>query len=430
MIGDDKVLVQMADYHQIYIGFSGGLDSTVLLHWLASNPLIKKKLRAVHVNHGLSPNAAQWALHCKKICENLGVDLFIKDLQLDASANIEETARLARYQVFEDLLEPGDCCALGHHQQDQAETLLLQISRGAGIEGLSSMPETRAAGKGIFFLRPLLKSSKVSLLSYASEHQLAFIEDESNHNNRFSRNFLRKAIFPLLETRWPKIIASFSRTASHCQQAQTLLYDLALIDCPALKASILDYLPLLALSRERISNVIRFWLKHNQARSPSTLVFDKILKELIYAKNDARPLVSWSHFSIKRQGGCLYFFNTKSQTFAIQMTQWKHFPKTIKVKPLEKTLVAKLAESGIKIPVESEITLRFRQGGETFFYRRQTKSLKKLFQEWKVPHWQRNQILLVYINHELAMVMDYAISDNYYSAHAASDVFRIQFEND
>lgn len=185
-----------------HIAFSGGLDSTVLLHLLANLAKTEKlpTLGAVHVHHGLQAAADAWPAHCQSVCDALGVPLRVMRVQVRAGASLERAARDARYQAFSEVVGVGEVLLIGQHRDDQAETLLFRLLRGAGVQGLATMPMQRALAGG-HLLRPLLRSSRAQLQAYAEEHQLTWIEDPSNADPRFSRNYLRHRVFPRLTER-------------------------------------------------------------------------------------------------------------------------------------------------------------------------------------------------------------------------------------
>ncbi len=267
---------QFSQFKRLIVGFSGGLDSTVLLHNLAQQPALHGRLLAMHINHGISVNAENWQYQCQHFCEELSIPFLVKKVEFGRQANLEEEARKARYQAFSAELAPGDGLILAHHLDDQAETLLLQLFRGAGVDGLAAMVASKGFAKGKL-LRPLLNYSRQNLEDYAKFHHLKWLDDESNQNTDFSRNFLRQQIFPLLRTRWPKIANNLTRTTQHCQQAQANLEDLAKMDCPVLNkpTSTLALNSLSHLSDARMVNVLRFWFKSNNIKSPSTLIYNQ-----------------------------------------------------------------------------------------------------------------------------------------------------------
>ncbi|KTC67988.1 cell cycle protein MesJ [Legionella birminghamensis] len=394
------------------MGFSGGLDSTVLVYALSQIPKLKKKLIAVHINHGLSPNANAWEVHCQQFCQQQKVPLIAYQLRLNITSNIEKLAREKRYEVFTTLLRDNTCLLLGHHRDDQAETLLLQLFRGAGIEGLSAMPAWRSLGQGLIF-RPLLDYTRAEIEAFANDHRLPWINDESNEKTHFSRNFLRHTLMPLIKQRWPGINDNLARTAAHCQQAQRLLNDLALIDCPQLqeRSDILDCAALLTLDKDRLNNIIRYWLKQNQVTMPDSLTFNRITSELLLSRSDAAAVVNWGRVVIRRYKTCLFLEN-KPMVPKLSRIAWHDFPETLVAPAM--SIKAIPAPAGIRILPDDEVEILFRQGGEQIRLHRQSKSLKKLFQEWQVPQWLREKIPLLYINGELAMVIGYAISDTFF----------------
>lgn len=397
-------------YERLFIGFSGGLDSTVLLHRLAVSRY-KGKLHAVHVNHGLSPNAADWELHCQKICLQLDLPLLQRRVSIKASSNIENEARNARYQVFAELLQQKNALLLAHHGDDQAETLLLQLFRGAGIEGMAAMPASRTLGQG-HILRPLLAYSRRDLEKYAEAHKLTWINDESNGDCRFSRNFLRQQVIPLLQKRWPEVVSNLQRTVTHCQQAQNNLQALAAMDTPGkLQTNVLSIDLLLNLSPDRINNILRCWLMQNQVLCPSAATFKRLIEEVIFAANDAQPCVSWGIYQVRRYKQDLYLL--KEAPLTQETLHWHDFPAKL-VLNNNQCLEVISAEQGLIVTLGSNVQLRFRSGGESLAWHGQTQSLKKLFQQWQIPVWQRAQIPLVYMDGELAAVVGYAVSDHCY----------------
>jgi tRNA(Ile)-lysidine synthase len=406
---------RLNQFEKLVIGFSGGLDSTVLLHALASHPSLHAKLLVVHINHGISSNALSWQQHCEQFCQNLRVNFISEAVQFDRDANIEEGARVARYAVFSALLTEKDCLVLGHHQDDQAETVLLQLLRGAGVDGLAAMAELGVLGKGVI-ARPCLNISRLQLEQYATSQQLSWIEDESNQDICYSRNYLRQKILPLFTDKWPGAVGNLARTALHCQQAKSNLDALALHDCPELSfaSDSLHITPLLQLDFARIVNVLRAWLKKRHIQAPSTALLHRMIDELIFARIDAIPQVNWEEVVVRRYQQHLYL-DKKNTTRLPNYSVWEEFPSPLIFGVDGFCVTAEPAQQGLVVPPKAEIAIRFRQGGETFLMHGQTKQLKKLFQEWQIPPWQRERTPLLYINDELAAVVNYAISDSFFN---------------
>lgn len=429
-------LLRLSQFNRLIVGFSGGLDSTVLLHVVASLPPLREKLVAVHVNHGIHTNAFLWQEHCKQFCHDLNVCFMAQSVQFDRSANIEEGARIARYSVFSHLMSVEDCLILGHHLNDQAETVLLQLFRGAGVDGLAAMPEFTQFGLG-WLARPFLHHSREQLEHYASLHQLNWVEDESNCDTTYSRNYVRQEIIPLLKSKWPGVVGNIARTATHCQQAKRNLNRLAASDLSLsesnssavnittedknqdlLMSNALPVELLHHLNVDRITNILRVWLKNNQIQLPSAVTFQRLIHEVIFASQDASPLVSWGNFLVRRYQNYLYL-DKKNSNYLLSCIEWSEFPLPLNINGLAVQLMAKKASKGLVIPQNVKIFIRFRQGGEEFFWHGQTKRLKKLFQEWKVPPWLREKTPLIYFDNTLAAVVGYAMSDLFFTQDSA-----------
>jgi tRNA(Ile)-lysidine synthase len=406
----------LTTYPTLFVGFSGGLDSTVLLHCLAGQPALRGKLRAVHVHHGLSVNATAWQTHCQQFCDSLGVPLIARQVRFDCNANIEEGAREARYQVFSSLLADNDCLLLAHHYNDQAETLLLQLFRGAGIDGLAAMATVNTLGKGVV-ARPFLQHSRQTLEAYAHDYKLTWVEDESNQDRTFSRNYLRHEIIPLLQAKWPAVVSNLVRSAQHCQQAQTNLSALATMDCVQLdeRLDTLDVAALKHLGYARLVNVLRVWLKNNDVRPPSANMINRLINEVMLATSDATPHVEWGGIVVRRYQQTLYVMK-KEALLRFACCEWPLFPEPLQLG--SHYLKASCTAEGLQVPVGCRVHVRFRRGGELFYWRGQTKQLKKLWQEWHVPPWQRDFIPLLYFDNELAVVVGFAVSDHYFGRHS------------
>lgn len=399
---------QFEQYEKLWIGFSAGLDSTVLLHNVLAIPELRNKIHAVHVNHHLSTHSTVWQNHCESICLQLNIPIFVSSVHVQSS-NVEEHARLLRYGVFESLLEPNHAFLVAQHGDDQAETILLQLLRGAGVDGLAGMPAQKCLGAGIL-LRPLLKHSRDTLLKYAQENHLTWCEDDKNQDLSFSRNFLRHHILPALKTKWPGVSKSLQRSAMHCQEARTNLRTLANLDYPELTKDHLSVSKLKTFDAERLNNILRVWLQNNQVRLPSSAILKRIPRELLEASQDATPSIQWSDIAIVRYQQTVYLLKNTQTSFNPAPIPWVNFPDPI----LDGKVQAIRAKQGLWIPDGAHIEIRFRQGGEQLYWKKQTKQLKKLFQEWKLPHWLRDKIPLLFIDNQLAAVVGFAVSDNYY----------------
>lgn len=405
----------LSSYTTLWVGFSGGLDSTVLIQGLAKDPVLSLNVKAVHVHHGLSLHADAWQEHCQAFCKALSIPLVVQHVTLDGACNIEENARTARYQVFSSLLGEQDCLLLAHHRDDQAETLLLQLFRGAGIDGLSAMAVDRTLAKGRLF-RPFLAHSRQTLKEYALRHHLTFVEDESNQNGDFSRNYLRHQIMPLLQLKWPNVVNQLVQTAGHCQQAKENLDALAEMDCQTLseQGNTLDLSLLQAIDHARLVNVLRAWIKNNRVRFPSFKILNRLIEEVVFASKDCDPVIQWGDVVVRRHRQTLYLLKHKA-SLKIASREWPTFPLPLELRDLGCHVHATPDAKGFKCPAGQRIEVRFREGGELFYWHGQHKPLKKLLQQWGVPSWQRDRIPLLYIDDELAVVVGFAIGDEYYS---------------
>ena len=405
---DSDWLKRLEGFEHLYVGYSGGLDSTVVLNRLAAYPSLRSKIHAVHVHHGLSPNADAWALHCEQVASALRLPYSVYHLALDASANLEERARDARYQIFESLLGPKDGLVLAHHQSDQCETLLLNLLRGAGVEGLSGMPDQRDCGLGRL-LRPFLTHAKVEFQTYAESQQLIWIEDESNASLHWSRSYLRQEIIPRLERRWPAAREKISESAAHCRQAADNLKALASLEGVDIQAQCLTLTTEQTHDVQRLANLLRSWIKTQTHKTPSQAILSAIIQQLIKAKGDALPLVQHGHWQIRRYRQTLYLLSN----LPLPLTDclWINFPQPL---VLSNGLVisAEAKFGGLSIPRGTQVEIRGRRGGERIYLQKQHKSLKNLFQEWAIPPWERDQVPLLYVNQQLLAVIGYAALDS------------------
>jgi tRNA(Ile)-lysidine synthase len=292
--------------NRIFIGYSGGVDSHVLLHVCATFPELKTKITAVYIHHGLQKEADDWAIHCQKIALNLGVSFL--DIRVDASANSrespEEAARNARYNAFKNLVLENDILLMAQHREDQLETVLLQLFRGSGLKGLAGMPEKMPFAKG-FLLRPFLNVSKAEITAYALENQLIWIEDPSNQSTIYDRNFLRQEIIPQLKARWQSLDKTVSRTATHCADAQNLISTIAQNHFEIVfnaEDKTLNIAKLQTFSEIEQRLILRHWFEHLGLRMPSHDFLQRILTEVIGAKIDRHPILHKKGLTVSRKG--------------------------------------------------------------------------------------------------------------------------------
>lgn len=395
----------------LYLGLSGGLDSTVLLDLLL-RALPGHRPGVIHINHGLMDASDRWQEHCARVCRQRGVTFIPRKVTVAAAGDgIEQAARQARYAVFSEVLGSGDLLFLGHHGDDQVETLLYRLLRGSGPGGLAGMPASRALGAGSL-VRPLLHCSRAELERYAGHRQLSWIEDDSNASLDFDRNYLRHQVVPVLAGRWPDYRQRLLRSASACASADTLAAEVADDDLAAMSEQeeirgwslALD--ALLALSPVRQKNLLRHWIATRGLPVPGHRVLAAVMTDLLPARRDAVPKISWCGGELRRFGQRLYL-----------LPPWPegHRPDAVipwcggdsLVLPDGAILSIKpVRGEGISFRQGNTLEVRFRRGGERCkpVGRAGTAPLKKLFQEYRVPPWLRDRIPLVYCNGELAAV--------------------------
>jgi tRNA(Ile)-lysidine synthase len=383
----------------LWIAFSGGLDSHVLLDYLSryyshNNNI---NLKAIHINHQLISDAKQWEKHCRNICKNLDIPLKIIRVNIikKSGESLEAKAREARYNAFKKILNKNDLLFTAHHQEDQAETFILQLLRGAGLRGVSAMPEIAKLGKG-FLLRPLLNFSRKNLLTYAKYYQLNYIQDPSNNDQKFDRNYLRHKIFPVLKSRWPQCDKIFSRFSKHCAEQEKLLMILAEKDYQLCHGEYPDSLLISKfklLSKSRQKNLLRYFINKLNFNLPSEKILHELLR-LCEARKDKNPVVIWADAECRRFRNHLFIFSPlKSHSPELSQEQ-KIWCKT-----------------NLNINLNNKfITITYRKGGEKFKPKnnKYTKTLKNLFQEWEIPPWLRDSIPLIYYKKVLIGVVGYA----------------------
>lgn len=297
-------LAKISPLNRLFIGYSGGVDSHVLLHACAVLPEFKSKICAVYIHHGLQKEADDWICHCEKIAKNLGVEFltFRVDAHSKRGESPEEAARNARYEVLKNLLTENDVLLIAQHREDQLETVLLQLFRGSGLKGLAGMPQKMVFGKGQL-LRPLLDVGKNEITAYALENQLNWIEDPSNQSTIYDRNFLRQEIIPTLKQRWQSLDKTVSRTATHCAQAQNLISEIAQIELShVLNEDNSLHIPhLLTYSQTKQQLILREWFAYLNLRMPSQDFLQRILNEVIFAAIDRHPILQKNGVTVTRQ---------------------------------------------------------------------------------------------------------------------------------
>lgn len=395
----------------LYVGYSGGVDSHVLLHLCASIKELKDKITAVYVHHGLQTQADTWARHCETISEALGVDFLMLRVNANASRgeSPEDAARNARYNALKPLLGVDDVLMVGQHREDQLETVLMQLFRGGGLPGLSGMPENMPFGWGVL-IRPLLNVAKAAVNDYAETHQLNWIEDPTNQQCDFDRNFIRNEILPRLRQRWPSIDKTVARSAQHCADAQQLLsewtgdlFDLAYDS----DDQTLNIARLTALTPNQRSWVLRQWFAVLCLKPPSQAVLQAIVEQVLHAGRDANPEIQNQGHFFKRYRQKLFCLNAASLQRESNEKVWPAQESSL-LMANGYALGRVESASGIsqRLWQASEVTVSCRQGGEKIKLpgRSGHYDLKKLYQQAGIPPWERETRPLVYLNGRLAAV--------------------------
>ncbi|WP_043306932.1 tRNA lysidine(34) synthetase TilS [Pseudomonas sp. ML96] len=389
-----------------YVALSGGLDSTVLLHLLARlrERQALPPLFAIHVHHGLQAVADAWPAHCQAFCDQLGVPLHIERVQVDNGASLERAAREARYLAFEHRLEEGGLLLTAQHRDDQAETLLFRLLRGAGVRGLAGMPTSRRLGRG-WLARPLLQVSRAELEAYAYEQGLSWVEDPSNADTGLARNFLRREVLPLLAQHWPQAGASLARTAAHMREADQLLAELAVVDLAAIRADhahiwldlpSLELAPLRHFSEVRQRNLLRHWL------APFTRMPDSEhwagWSSLRDAAVDAVPLWRLEGGELRRADERLWWLSGDWLEPPPEPPVWTNPQQAQSLLGNGRVVLQGAAPSG-------PLRLCYRQGGEVMALAgRGHRDLKRLLNERAVPAFVRGRLPLLYRGDELIAV--------------------------
>ncbi|TRX57084.1 tRNA lysidine(34) synthetase TilS [Thalassomonas sp. M1454] len=418
------------------LAYSGGVDSQVLLHAVAQlrkAELLTNKINAVHINHGLSVNASKWASFCQQQAKQLSISYtsITVDINKQSQQSLEALARDARYKALNQACSNDSVIFTGHHLDDQVETFLLALKRGAGVQGLSAMQTIRPLAnsepeKNIQLARPLLNINREDIEQYAREHDLQWVEDDSNSDVRFDRNFIRAQILPLLKQRWPAINQTIARSAQHCEQAQHLLEQLAIVDLQncQLSSDSLSIAKMASLSTDRFNNLLRHFIRVNGGLMPSKQQVAQVYNACFEAADDKNPHISLHQYSLRRFADALYF----TPNYA-DISQWQ---LTLSLAPLVNEVIelpdglgqltlqrvinnTDLGTSDtdkfstiIAIPRSSEqLSIGFKHDNPKCWptYRDKRRPLKKLLQEHGVATWLRNRLPFIFIDNELAAVL-------------------------
>jgi tRNA(Ile)-lysidine synthase len=399
----------LSDGERVAIAYSGGIDSTVLLH-AASRVLGASRCVALHVNHGLSSNADGWHTHCERVARSLGIVFDARCVQVERAPqrSVEAQAREARYAALDEMCGAHGVRVLwlGHHADDQAETVLLQLLRGAGLPGLAAMAPARALPHGIAQVRPLLTVLRGTIVDYARHHALAWIDDESNADARYARNALRHDVMPALAVHFPGYRDALGRTARHAAAAQTLLDDLAAIDLNACTSrDVPDALSrdaLGTLSDERAANLMRFWMRQQRLSAAPAARIDEILRQLRDAAPDAALRIDHGRHCLRLYRDRVWWepsddANDVPSAHAPVTLQW-HGQEVWRLSAWRGSIVFVPCDAAHAQAVPRQVlerttlSARAREGRERMRMdiRGPTRTLKNLFQEAGIPAWRRD----------------------------------------
>ncbi len=420
----------------LLIAYSGGIDSQVLLHSLATlkkQNTINTNVRVCHIDHGLSVNATNWQKFAKEQCYkfDLALEIISVNVQATPQQSIEAQARDARYSALKSAADTGDLIVTGHHSDDQTETFLLALKRGSGLKGLSAMRSEMAFGDQLL-VRPLLNISRAEIEAYADLHKLEWIQDESNNDERFDRNFLRHQISPKLIERWPSINKTIARSAEHCFEAQQLLDELAVEDLDNCQESSykLSISHLNKLSEPRLKNLLRYFLSTHHILMPSSEQLMQICLQL-NADSDKSPVVQLAQCCIRRYKGELYLTKIfqdvsawqqtiNSEVITDNMSLNINLPDELGTLSVSTEVSVNQSTSNwqasIKKPeVNQVVRIFFSHDNPKCLpeYRQHSRSLKKVLQELSIPPWERQRLPFIFYDNELVAVAGQFICKGY-----------------
>ena len=310
MLTKDLITKNIDISKNIFIAYSGGSDSTALIHLLSSIKVDKNtKVKAIHINHNLSKNSLLWERHCREQCSKLGIDLIAESVEIKSDGGgLEAASRKARYKIFERLFNKDDQILLGHHSDDVAETLFMRLLRGTGPDGMEGPKLKRSLGQGVL-VRPFLGVSKKEILDYLKKHNIDYIQDDSNLSNDFDRNYLRNEIFPMLEKKWnnfPNRVSNFSKIIKDRNDNYSYLMHEKYDD---LISNSINLKKLRELSDPLISDVLRYSIKKCNIAVPNSKIIEEVIKTFVYSSPGPKSMVEWSRSDKEELDGQITYTN-------------------------------------------------------------------------------------------------------------------------
>ena len=411
-------------FERIGVAYSGGLDSTVLLHILSQETVSKNKVNAIHINHSISPDSDKWEEFCRKNSDELGVQFF--SYKLNELQNVsEDNLRKIRYEKFNQWASSNDLILTAHHKDDQVETILFRLMRGTGLNGLKGIPAWRKGGNTQFH-RPLLDVSKRELYEYAQNNKLKWVEDESNRDINISRNFIRNKLLPTIKDKWPNVEKSISHLSFEATRSNKILKSIAKEDLKKLfiKENSYDLNKYLSLPEERAENLLYFLINYEiglEANSNYLKEIDRSLRNSKNLDNMEFPLTNKENtraFKLKVLEGeiCFLLEGEFHKLDSSYVSDWD-LNSELEI-PSGFLNVKKIKGEGIDdFYQKQQIYVKGRAGGERCkpFGRNKSQKLKKLFQEYEIPQWQRDRLPLIYIGEKLAAVGDLWVCEEFHT---------------
>lgn len=408
-----------------YIAYSGGLDSHVLLHlaWRLRQEALRAgslfpELCAIHVNHQLQADSNNWATQCLSTCNEYGIPIDVRAVNVEGRGQgLESLARAARYEVFEDIVDERSVLLLAHHQDDQAETFLLRLMRGAGAAGLAAMPVSRALGRATLF-RPLLNIARSQLESYAADHCLEWIDDPSNRDPQYRRNFLRHRVMPVLAEVWPAYRHSIASAAELQAETTNLLnvYLSADVANHSDAGATLDLKALMNFDRVRQRAVLRHYVFQHLGLRLDRAQSEELVDQFLHSSRDSQPVFELNNDMTLRtfRGRLSCERGPMRYVFDRGLVQDWDGQQACFISGLG----CLSAEAGGEFVPRGKMTVRFRGGGERcrIVGHAHSRPLKKLLQEWDVPPWKRDALPLIYCDDEIAAIADIAVCEGFQAA--------------
>ncbi len=431
----------------IVVAYSGGLDSSVLLH--ACHQLQQqdkiKNLTAAHVNHGIQQQNDAWEQHCVELCERYQITLFRKQFELSSLGSVSENeARAARYQFFEHLLEKPRVMLFAHHLDDQVETMLFRMIRGTGVKGLAGIPDCRQLANG-WLMRPLLETSRSQIEDYAKRHHLDWVEDPSNSETHFSRNYLRNRVIPNIQSKWPEFSRAFNQLRSIASEQSELVSELAAKDVEAIQQanSSLSIKKFNLFSTARQKNLLHYWVRLHTGNSPGANEINEVINQLQPLSLKADSSEGQKAIKVKLGQGWLrsfnkhlYFCSNNEPAVLTSECRWENCEQPlvlgngVSLEFINNKRSNSNSSTSIRKPLPSEsVIVRARQGGEIAkpSYRAHSTELKKIFQELDVPPWKRKWLPIIYFNEKIACIPGVFV-DQAFAAHTSQWQIKIKLD--